>query len=237
MKINLSKIKSYMFITGIFFVCYAHTSAQKNPVENYIQQAGDYANIYAGKMETNYNSLIYENYPYYINADFTDASIVYRNNYYPNQKVRLDLFKEQLIILPPEKQFGIIARSEDVEKVYMYSKTFVWLIPLKESGLKAGFYIQLLNSEKMQLFGKEYFTVRDNLVTYSFDHSSRYYLLYNGRYYTVKNKGSFSKLFPKYKKQINQFVKNNNLEFNKNTDISLASLAGYCEELITSTNK
>jgi len=53
----------------------------------------------------------------------------------------------------------------------------------------------------------------------------------------VKNKGSFSKLFPKYKKQINQFVKNNNLNFNKNTDISLASLAGYCEELITSTNK
>ena len=217
--------------------CYVPASAQENHVENYLQQVGDYADIYRGKMEVNYNPLLYENLPYYKSSDFTDASMIYRNNYYPNQKARLDLFKEQLIILPPEKQFGIIVSSQNLEKVYIYNKSFIWLIPPKESGIKTGFYIQLLEREKIQLFCKENFLIQKKILTYSFDKNSRYYLLYNDKYYTVKNKGSFSRLFPQYKKQINKFAKDKKLNFKQNADESFISLAGYCEELMTSTNK
>jgi len=218
--------------------CYARINAQENPVENYLKQVKDYACIYNGRLEMNYNSLIYDDLPYYKNSDFTDASIIYRNNYYPNQKVRLDLFKEQLIILSPEKQFEIIADSQDLEKVWMYNKTFIWLTPPKESGLKTGFYMQLLDRGKMQLLCKISFTMQSELTTYHFEQSVRYYLLYNDRYYPVKDKGSFSKLFSQYKKQINQFTKEHKLNFkSKIQDYSLVSLVLYCEELLTSTNK
>jgi len=222
-------------------------NAQEAQVANYLQQAGDYAAIYNGRFEAIYSTTLYDNLPYYINSNFTDATIVYRNIYYPNQKVRMDLYRNQLILLSPEKQYGIIVNSQNLNKVIMYNKTFVWLTPSKGSGLKEGYYIQLLEKEKMQLFCKTEFVLessqqseiesKQQRLTNSFTQKMQYYLLYNNQYYKVKDKKSFSKLFPQYKKQINNFSKEHSLNFKTNADESLMSLAGYCEELLTSTNK
>jgi len=226
-------------------ICYAHTDAQTRPVENYLQQAGDYANLYNGEIETHYNIVRYSNMPYYESSDFTDAFIVYRKSDYPHQKVRLDLYKEQLIVLPPEKQYGIVVNTSNINKIVMYGKTFEWLVPPKESGLKAGFYIHLSEGKKLQLYRKEYFYLQQELTTYRFDRSIKYYLVYNDRYYPVKNKGSLSKLFPQYKKQINQRAKERVSDFKPNAgnastlfaDYMLVSLASYCDELLTSTSR
>jgi len=227
--------------------CYARIDAQENPVENYLQQTGDNADIYNGQMEANYNVLIYDNLPYYKNPNFADAAIFYRNCYYPNQKVRLDLCREQLIVSTLNGRYGIILNPSKVEKVIMYDgRTFRWLNPAKESGLKPGYYIHLSEGEKIQLFCKESYTMQQNPLTYGFhdkrlyrfDQSIRYYLLYGNQYYPVKNKNSFSNLLPQYKKQINQFAKDHHLNFKKeNSAESLTSLAGYCEELLTPTSK
>jgi len=236
--LNSSLIKPYIFGLYMAVVCCVPGNAQSDPVNNYLQQVGDYADIYNGKVEAVYSVLLYKNFPYYMNFDYAEASIIYRNNYYPGQKVRLDLYKEQLILLVPGKQFGIVVSFQNTEKVYMYNKTFVRLIPPKESGLKPGFYIQLLKKEKMQLYRKEYFNlVQKEMIYYGFERGTRHYLVYNNRYHPVKNKGSFSKIFPQHKKSINKFAKDNKLNFKQNTDESFTSLAGYCEELITSTNK
>lgn len=238
MKIRFSQIKFYLFAFCITICCYTRISAQENPVENYLQQTGDFADIYNGRIETNYNALKYKNSPYYKNSDYTDASVVYRNIYYPNQKARLDLYREQLIILSPEKRYGIVVYSPDVEKILMYGKTFEWLNPPKEGGLKQGFYSHLSEGKKIQLYGKDSYSLAQEMLAYRFDHNIRYYLLFDNRFYTVKNKGSFSKLFPQYKKQINQFAKSHKLNFkDENSEDSFVSLAGYCEKLITSTGK
>jgi len=235
------------------FCSLTHVNAQDNPAVNYLNRAGDYADIYNGKMEAVYNSMLYDNVPYYTNSDyfgnsdFTDAAVVYRNIYYPDQKAHLDLYKEQLIILPPDKKFGVIVNSQDVQRVYMYNKTFVRLAPPKESGLKEGYYIQLSDKEKMQLLCKIDFSLQMPQPTQqqvglqrlanNFTRKTQYYLLYNNQYNKVKDKGSFSKLFPQYKKQINKFSKAHSLNFKEDTDKSLTALADYCDELLTSTNK
>ena len=238
MKINFSRIKSYFSIVFMTIIYFTPIHAQYDPVINYLQQVGDNAEIFNGRMEVNYNIIQYKNFPYYMNSDYAEATIIYRNNYYPNQKVRLDLYKEQLILLPPEKQYGVIINFRDVDKVYMYNKTFVRLIPPKASGLKQGFYIQLFEKDNIQLYRKEYFSFVQKEIIYSgFELGIRYYLSYNNLFYLVKNKGSFTKLFPQFKKQINKYSKDNKLNFKQNADESFTSLAGYCEELITSTNK
>jgi hypothetical protein len=191
-------------------------------------------------METPYNTLLFKTFPYYMKPDYTEATVVYRNNPYPHQRVRLDLFKEQLILLPPEKQFGVIVSFQNVEKIYMYNRTFVRLVPTKGSGIKPGFYIQLLEKDKLHLYSKVTFNFEQKIdnkqLSYGFEYRIRYYLLYNDRYHSMSNKGSFSKLFPQYKKQINKYAKDNKLNFKQNADESFTSLAGYCEELITSTS-
>ena len=233
----MTEIKFYLSILYMAIICFAPIHAQDDPVANYLQQVGDYADIYNGRMETVYNILLYENLPYYMNADFTEASIIYRKNYFPNLKARLDLYREQLILLPPETQFGIIVNTQNVDKVYIYNRTFVLLNPPKESGLKQGFYMQLFEREKMQLYSKEHFFLESKQLTFNFERKIRYYLLYNGQYFTIKNSGSFSKLFPQYKKQINKFAKEQHLNFKRDAEKSFTSLADYCEELLTSTNQ
>jgi len=239
MKSYLLRIRPYIFMLFIAIICLVSVHAQDDPVINYLKQAGDYTDLYNGKMEAVYNITQYKSFPYYVSSDYTDATIVYRNNPYPNQRVRLDLYKEQLILLPAEKQFGIIAGFENVEKVYMYNKIIVKLIPPKGSGLKQGYYIQLFDKGKIKLYCKEYFIFEQKIenreMIYRFERNVRHYLSYNDRYYQVKNKGSFSKIFPQFKKQINKFAKDNKLDTKQNLDESLTALAGYCEELITST--
>ena len=235
-------MKLHLSILCMIIACYIHiASAQDASVMNYLQQAGIYAEIYNGRMEMIYAPSSHENLPYYKNDNFTEASIIYRKNYYPNQKARLDLFQEQLIILSPEKQHGIILDAQQVEKVQMHNKTIVYLTPPKDSKLNDGYYVQLLEGEKIHLFCKENYSLKQQIqgraVVNYFDHSIRYYLLHNDRYYLVKNKNSFSKLFPQYKKQINSFVKDKRLNFKQSKDESLTSLTRYCEELITPKNK
>jgi hypothetical protein len=239
------KVNAFQNNFCIPFLClaifsYTHIKAQDDPVMNYLQQAKGNAEIFNGRMEAFYSIVQYKDLPYYMNANFTEATIVYRNNYYPNQRVRLDLFHEQLIILEPEKLYGIILDSHNVDKVFMYNKTIVWLIPTKESGLKSGYYIHLFEGNKLQLYCKEKYLpqqiFQSHSVINSFEHNVRYYLFYNNKYYPVKNKGSFYKIFPQYKKQINKYVKDNKLNFNQNMDISLTSLTGYCEGLLISMN-
>ena len=108
MQINSNQIKLHTLFFYITIICCAHINAQLVPVEDYLQQAGCHAEIYNGKVEEVYNSLIYKELPYYKNADFTESSIIYKGNYYPLQKARLDLFREQLVILSPEIQLFII---------------------------------------------------------------------------------------------------------------------------------
>ncbi|MDR0231120.1 MAG: hypothetical protein LBI82_03260 [Dysgonamonadaceae bacterium] len=228
-------------IICITIICYTHINAQDNPVANYLQQVGEYAEIYNGKMEKNYNMVQYANLPYYINSDFTETSIVYKKNHYPNQKARLDLFREQLVVMPKGTQYAVEICSSDVESVYMYGKTFVWLAPPKENKLKTGYYIHLAEGEKMQLFCKVSYSLWQKLqqngaVSY-FEPETRYYLRYDNRYYPIKNQSSFSKLFPRYKKQINKFAKDHQLNFKRLADNSFVSLAGYCEELLNSTGQ
>ena len=216
---------------------YSPTHAQENIVENYLHQVGYHAEIYNGRLETTYNKLYYENLPYYMNDSYAETSIIYKNNYYPAQKARLDLFKEQLIVLAPGKQYGIILDSQNVSQVNMYNKTFVWLVPPKGSGLKDGYYIQLLTGNQIHLFCKESYMISSKEIVYNFYPKTQHYLLYNECFYPVKNKVSVSKIFPKYKKQIHKFSRDGKLDFKYNKGKSLTSLAGYCETLLNSEDK
>ncbi len=229
-------MKAYLSILYLAIICHTYVNAQDISVTDYLQQAGKYAGIYNGKREIVYNPSQYENLPYYMSPDFTEASVFYEKNYFPNQKVRLDLFKEQLVVLSPEKQHGVILNPQHVEKVQMYNKTFIWLDAPEENGLEAGYYMQLTKGKRIQLFYKEKYSfverIRDNVAVNYFNRKVRYYFSYDNRYYAVKNKNAFSKLFPQYKKQINTFVQENRLSFKQNAEEDLISLARYCEELI-----
>ncbi len=210
-------------------------------VKSYLSQVGDYAGIYNGRAELMYHAKLYNQLPYYQSPDFTEGEIIYKGNVYPNLQVRLDLYKEQIIISSPERRFRIIVDSEEVQKVSLHGKTFIWHTPPKESGLKSGFYMLLVDSEPLQLFYKETHLVSERTVLsalepnilYNNTLTKTYYVVYENQYHPVKRKKSFVKLFPGYKKQIRTYVRKNKLNFKRDTDQSLILLTNYCEKLLT----
>ena len=210
-------------------------SSQSKIAENYLDTLGDYAAIYNGKIEAIYSINIHKNLPYYGTADFAPGTVVYKNRFYPNQQLKLDLYKEQLIILSPQRYFGVVLESKDVSEATLYGKTFIWYEPEQSKDLKPGFYIRLHKGENMTLLSKVSFSINKELTKTSFSSKTRFYFLYNGNHYTVKNKNSFAKIFPKYKNQINQFVKEQKLKFGSaDSENSLTLLAQYCEKLYLS---
>ena len=220
------------FLTVLFFVfCQFSVSSQNKVAENYLDTIGDYASIYSGKIEAIYAFNIYKNLPYYGTSEFVQGEVVYKDKFYPNQQLKLDLYKEQLLVLTPERHFGIVLDSKHVREASLYGKKFVWYEPEKSKDLKSGFYIQLHKGEHMTLLCKISQSLNVELTKSSFSSKTRFYFLYNGTHYTVKNKNSFVKIFPKYKNQINQFVKERNLKFGSESETSLTLLAQYCENL------
>jgi len=237
MKIALKNIL-FLFLFGLILFSYSPVHAQNSEAADYLKSAGYHARIYNGQIEAGYNRQLYENFPYYINDEFVDGEIFYKKNKYPNQKVRIDLFLETLIVLVPENFYKVVVNSQDIEKVILYDKTFLWLDPGPKSGIKAGFYISLHDGSKLKLLRKERYDpfqkVQDGKILNYFDHSLRYYVCIDNQYYTVKNTKSFVNLFPQYKKEINNFAKDHKLQFGKEKDYSLSLLADFCEKLPTS---
>jgi hypothetical protein len=225
----------YIFL-GTFIISCSTAFAQNATIDEYLASVGEYAGIYNGQVKSDYNPKLYENNPYHISSEFTDADIIYKGLSFPGQKVLLDLYEEQLILLSPQKHYGIIAESEKVEKIVFKNETFIWLNPSEKSGLSEGFYLLLSDGKQIKLFCKEKFFLDRTNLRLQFKKKLQRYACLNGQYYSVKDKKSFINLFPQHKKQINLFAKGHKLDFKRNADKSLTLLAIYCEELLTSNN-
>jgi hypothetical protein len=210
--------------------------AQDKAVKEYFDRTGDYAGLFNGQVESAYNAQLFENFPYYRGVDLSTGSVVFKNKEYPDVQMRLDLYKEQLVVLSPKKRFCVILDSKEVERINLYGKTFVRKAAGETEGLKEGFYILLYDNRHFKLFCKEKFNLKRVNFLSHFTSSTNYYLCHNGQTLSVKNKKSFTKLFPQYKKQINRFAREHKLNFNRDAGQSLTALVGYCEELITSNN-
>ena len=219
------------FLIVLFLVfCQFSINSQNTVAKDYLNATGDYAAVYNGKIEPVYAVNIYKNLPYYENAYFVSGEMIYRDKFYPDQQLKLDLYKEQVITLSPQ-HYGVVLESKDVKEVSLHGKTFIWYIPVQSKDLKQGFYMRLHEGKNMMLLCKISLSMNKELIKSSFSSKTRFYFVHNGNHYTVKNKNSFIKIFPKYKNQINQFVKEQKLKFGPESERSLALLAQYCENL------
>ena len=226
-----SKISTTVFaFLALSFAC-GKLQAQ-DVAGDYIDKAGLFSRLYSGKIETPYRSRLYEGTPYYNVQNYTDGSIVFGHVRYTDQKIRLDLYKQQAVIFSPANQ-SVILPSKKVQQVDIYGKTFIWVVPDKNSGLKnEGFYISCFTGGKINLLCEVRFFIPDEKASPRvFEKSVKYYLGIEGKYYHVRNKSDFLQLFPADKKQINRYAKDSRLDFIDAKEQGMIALAAFCNEL------
>ncbi|MCD7901421.1 MAG: hypothetical protein LUH22_16615 [Bacteroides sp.] len=156
------------------------TYAQTTQINKYLSEAEDYNLIYSGELEWLYSSLKYLNTPYYVSDEYETGDLYYRGCYYANQKMRIDLYRNNLILLTKGSNHGIVVNPNYVEKIKLHDKDIIWHIPSENTNLKNGYYTLLVDGSKMKLLEKT--TVQLNTptdrITYDFSFNTRYYLLY-----------------------------------------------------------
>ncbi len=214
--------------------------SQETAIKKYLEAAGDYAVAYNGEIGTIYNPYLYTNTPYLISPDYTTGDIYFQNTHYPNQQVRLDLYKDQLILLTAKGHHGVVVDPRTVKRVVMYNKTFIWHTPPEKSGLKTGYYMVMADGEQVKLLCKIMCVVlspNDRPQRY-FSEIKKYYILYNDSYYPVSKNRSFNKIFPSLKKQIKAFNKSNKkdeltqskISSEEKKELDITQLAIFCNE-------
>lgn len=232
------------FVYGLFLLAGNFgfgASAQTQPptqtdlIRHYQQQAGNYALLYNGEEELKYTRR-YLNQPYYRQTDCVPGNLWRRGVLYPDVDMRLDLYKNQLIVRSPDRRFHLIISSAEVDSVQLHGHTFVFNHSTSgQSGLPAGYYMQLHKGRRCALWGRQFIqTIRqetNKAIRIRFKTIERYYFFDGEKWKTVKNKSALLKQMPGRQKEIKAYIKRNRLDFRKNREEAFTSVVRYYESL------
>ena len=89
--------------------------AQQAVFDEFRKAAGDYAALYSGKAEENYNQQKYLNHPYWNTDEFREGAVCYGRWLYSDLQLRYDTYKKSLIVVTPEKRITLQVDMRKVE--------------------------------------------------------------------------------------------------------------------------
>ena len=197
--------------------------------DEFRKEAGDQAEMFAGKVEPGYPPTIYTNHPYWMSDEFVPGDIVFNGRLYRSVPLRFDAFLQQLVVNTPVKRSNIMVPMGQVEKFVVDG--------IEYSRRNDEFVAILYSSPRMELVELVHIAVKEGLidnarVQYEFKRNVKYYLLRGGQMLEVGNLKSVMKLFPGLKKELKSFAKMHYLDFKVHRQSSLISTIKYADGLL-----
>ena len=192
-----------------------HTEAQ-----DYFSAASDYARLYIGPVEPQYQLSRWYDIPYYKgNTNMYKGRISYYGVVYDNVELRFDQMKQHVSVLSPKAGICCLPDQQHIDWFEMDGYRFVHdpedstrFAALLCDGSNNG--VQLYHSMWKHYNGEKTFGERKILKNLS-DHEHYTLVTPDGETYHVKRAKDVAALFPEQKKQIKQFAKQQHLTFNK----------------------
>lgn len=87
-------------------------------VQDYFSAVQEYALVYNGKEYQRYEKQT-TNHPYLVNADFKSGAIGFGGTIYPRVLMKLDLFRDELVLQSPNKLYPIVAEKERIDYIQL----------------------------------------------------------------------------------------------------------------------
>lgn len=213
----------------------AQTQTHADLIRRYQQQAGNHALLYNGEEELKYTRR-YLNQPYYRQTDCVPGQLWRQGSLYKNVDMRLDLYKNHLIVRSPDQRFHLIIPSDEVDSVQLHGHTFVFNHPASgQNELPAGYYMQLHKGHRCTLWGRQWMEITrqetNNVIRIRFKTIERYYFFDGKKWKTIKNKSALLKQMPGRQKEMKAYIKRNRLNFRKNKEEAFTTMMRYYESL------
>ncbi|MDL2208445.1 hypothetical protein LJB97_02355 [Parabacteroides sp. OttesenSCG-928-O15] len=205
-------------------------------IKEYQQEVGDYAVPYNGKEESQYY-LNLTNHPYWRSAEFAVGDLWYNHVLYKDVLMRLNMHRDELVVQMPGKPFTIVLEKEKFNQARLHGHT---LIPSQAGVLKnapSGHYNLLLHNGFFPII-KSYAVsleekIVDRMLEHSFRMSEKIYVCKEGVCYPINKKRSLLQLFPDKKKELETYIKQHKLKFNrKQREESIVQVVNYYETML-----
>ncbi len=232
-------MKKELLLLACMTLVVQHTEAQ-----DYFSAASDYARLYIGPVEPQYQLSRWYDIPYYKgNTNMYKGRISYYGVVYDNVELRFDQMKQHVSVLSPKAGICCLPDQKHIDWFEMDGYRFVHdpedstrFAALLCDGSANG--VQLYHSMWKHYNGEKTFGERKLLKNLS-NHEHYTLVTPDGETYHVKRAKDVAALFPEQKKQIKQFAKQQHLTFNKQRrEQSLAkvvaSVIGEKKEIATS---
>ena len=225
----------------ILFLCAGTVWAQEkrfagipsdNVIRNYMTEAKTYAALYSGKAETPYEKR-YVNHPYFETNTYIPGTLCYNRVVYKDVLMRFDLFRNELTVYLPGRSYNIVLNNEKFNYAVLNGSTIVLSDSKKKSEEK---FLVLLQNGIYPVVRKYNIKTTEDLsdrtiIKYLFRIQKQYAIYINGIPCDVKNKNAILKLFPDRRKELNEFAKQQKLNFKDQIEQSIIDLVNHYENL------
>lgn len=205
-------------LLGLLCVCALAivTARAQDAVADYTSAAAGQCVIYHGKEQLKYPTSI-KNHPYLKSDKYVAGNLSFEGILYKDVKMRLDLYKNELLLFSPDNRYNIVLPNDRVDFAEFHGYHVFYRYPDgRADNLPEGYYLWL-HEGKCTVLGKWSCilskTIKDMQPEDSFDQSVKYYIKKEGVYYTVKSKRSVLKVFKSRKKELARYIKQQKLDF------------------------
>ncbi|MEO6456467.1 MAG: hypothetical protein ABIN97_20490 [Ginsengibacter sp.] len=239
--VNSYKASSQNFVSDTS----AKTSLLKNAVNLYHKFLLPETGLYNGSEYTYkayYPFVINEGHPFFISKQFVPGSVFYNNVLYENVPLLYDIVKEELIIKDLAGVYFIKLNNESIQWFIISGHTFIRLNMDndKDQVLHTGFY-DLLYNGNVVLYKKVLKLLEDRSAFAGIEkhviESNKYFIKKDNRYYAIKNKKSLLPVMSNRKKEVQQFIRSNKLNFRKAEEDAIIRTVTFYDSINNTTIK
>ena len=199
--------------------------AKKSSIGRYNTSIGGQSHLYNGSAYTEYVSQNEEN-PYFID-EWIEGSVDYDGEFHDNIPILYDISLDRVII---DNQYSIKKVMLVDDKVSEFTIQDHHFVHLKDTPLPAGHY-ELAYDGNTKVYVRHKKTLQSRTVDYSiinqFEEKKLYYIYKDGKFLTVRGKGSVLKVLGDKKKELKKFARDNKLAFGNDRARDISRMAEY----------
>ena len=216
------------------------TSFRQEAISNLIQYyhtiIGLQAHLYNGPEYIAYPRPFTEGHQFFQTDTFENGSVSYDGLQYLNVALKLDIIRDELVMLHPLNRFSVNLIKEKIDSFSFAGHSFTNIRDSRsDSALQPGFYDQLYSSVSLKFLAKriKYFqemseTTGISMKVYKKD---RHFIVRNGRYHSINNKKSVMNVVKDKRSDMQKFINNNNLRFKKSLEEDVVKALVYYSQL------
>jgi len=213
-----------------------YQKAVNNAVTLYYRSLGDQSGLYNGSQYAGYLFTFKEGHPFFYTDISSSGSIVYDNVFYPDVHLLYDEVAEVIIFQDTTHRIQLL--TDRISRFSILGNNFIRLVKdsLSHSIVNTGFY-NLLYEGNVSVLKKEVKTLHEDIRSNSegllryIETKQYYYFKKNNEYYPVNGKNDVLDIYKDRKKEIQQYIKSNKLNFRNDRDNALTKVTAYYDQL------